>query len=617
MATASMSSFLRRLSRGMAAATLQDQSDRQLVERLLAGRDDAVFETIVRRHGAMVYRVCWRVLQQEQDTEDAFQATFLILAQKLCTVQRHASLASWLHGIAHRVALKARAQAATRRRHDQKAATEKFPPEELPWRDLRAVLDAELVQLPEKWRLPLILCYLEGRTQDEAAKQLGLSNRTLRRRLEEARVALGRRLTRCGVVWPAALAAVLLSDCVASAAPAARLVCSTVEAAAQVAAGLAAAGIISAKVAALTEGVMKTMLLTKLKTMTALVLVLGMIAFGAGLVTRNTSDAAPQAQEKKALPEFALDLTKIDRTICKEPAYRTKPRYGLLVLGPKAETRIWLVIDDQTLYVDHNGNGDLTEQGEQVAVTKVDENQYVEFHAGQIVEVDGKTKHSNLIVCQYYARQYDHFVNTVSVMDVKGTVGQGVSGENDCSFGATPKDAPIIHINGPLTMKLHSVWVKSRAGKKLYEYSEELKELVDAFPSDEGVANKVGRRLNEVPYRLRAGESIAELHVQLGTPGLGKGTFAAFGTQRGFPADLHPMAEINMPSKTDSKETINLLLSLKERCCGTQFHGPVQVPEAGGQGKAKVTLSFLDWKQGKVAPAVVELPMIGALNPEK
>jgi hypothetical protein len=84
MATASMSSFLRRLTRGMAAATLQDQSDRQLVERLLAGRDDAVFETIVRRHGAMVYRVCWRVLQQEQDTEDAFQATFLILAQKLC-----------------------------------------------------------------------------------------------------------------------------------------------------------------------------------------------------------------------------------------------------------------------------------------------------------------------------------------------------------------------------------------------------------------------------------------------------------------------------------------------------------------------------------------------------
>src|SRR5438105_7874532 len=129
MAAASMSSFLRRLTRGMAAETLQDQSDRQLVERLLAGRDEAVFEAVVRRHGPMVYRVCWRVLRHEQDTEDAFQATFLILAKRLRTVRRHASLASWLHGVAHRLALKAGARAATRRRHERKAGTEKFPPE--------------------------------------------------------------------------------------------------------------------------------------------------------------------------------------------------------------------------------------------------------------------------------------------------------------------------------------------------------------------------------------------------------------------------------------------------------------------------------------------------------
>src|SRR5687768_5398282 len=103
MATLSISIFLRRLTRGVAAETLQDQSDRQLVERLVAGHDEVVFEAIVRRHGPMVFRVCWRLLQQEQDTEDAFQTTFLILAQQLHTVRRHASLASWLHGIAHRV----------------------------------------------------------------------------------------------------------------------------------------------------------------------------------------------------------------------------------------------------------------------------------------------------------------------------------------------------------------------------------------------------------------------------------------------------------------------------------------------------------------------------------
>src|SRR5262245_42928152 len=127
MATARGSSLLRRLTRGMAAETLRDQSDGRLVERLLAERDEAAFEAIVRRHGPMVFRVCWRVLQQEQDAEDAFQVTFLILARRLQTVRKHASLASWLHGTAHRVALKARARGATRRRHEQKARAEKFP----------------------------------------------------------------------------------------------------------------------------------------------------------------------------------------------------------------------------------------------------------------------------------------------------------------------------------------------------------------------------------------------------------------------------------------------------------------------------------------------------------
>src|SRR5262245_47307458 len=144
MATASMSAFLRRLTRGMAAETLQDQDDRQLVERLVAGRDEPAFEALVRRHGPMVFRVCWVVLQQEQDTEDAFQATFLILAQQLRAVRRRASLASWLHGVARRVALKARAQAATRRRHEQDVSAERLPLGEVSWREVRAALDAEL-----------------------------------------------------------------------------------------------------------------------------------------------------------------------------------------------------------------------------------------------------------------------------------------------------------------------------------------------------------------------------------------------------------------------------------------------------------------------------------------
>jgi RNA polymerase sigma factor (sigma-70 family) len=263
----------------MVAETLVDLSDRQLVEQFLARRDDAVFTALVRRHGPMVYRVCWRVLQQEEDAEDAFQATFLLLAQKLRTVRKHDSLASWLHGVAHRVALKAKAQATLRRRHEEQASvSHPVPPDAATWGELRTALDAALAQLPDKWRQPLILCYLEGRTQDEAAGHLGWSRTTLQRRLADGRAALGRRLRRRGVVWPAALSAVLLSDCVAPAALAPGLVRCTIEAAMLVAAGHAAISAASVKIAALTEGVLNTMWLSKVKIATAVLLAVGILA---------------------------------------------------------------------------------------------------------------------------------------------------------------------------------------------------------------------------------------------------------------------------------------------------------------------------------------------------
>lgn len=315
MATTSLSDFFRRLTRGMAAETLDDHSDRQLVERALAGRDEAAFHAILQRHGPMVYRVCWRVLLCTQDTEDAFQATFLVLAQKLRTVRERASLASWLHGVARRVALKAKVQSAGWRRHEQDVSRpDTVPADDVTWKELRSVLDAELSQLPEKWRLPLILCYLEGRTQDEAAGQLAWSKGTLRRRLEEARDALGRRLTRRGIVCPAALSAVLLSDCLAAAVPG--LVASTVEAAVGVAAGKTVTTAASVKVAALTEGVLKAMLITKLKKVAAvLVLVLVLVGFGGGLYMQQMAVVGQQVkagQDDVQPPNRQADPTKQD-----------------------------------------------------------------------------------------------------------------------------------------------------------------------------------------------------------------------------------------------------------------------------------------------------------------
>jgi len=294
MATVNLQDFLRRLTRGMAAHTLRDYSDQQLVERALGERDEFAFQAIVHRHGSMVFSVCWRVLQHAQDAEDAFQATFLILAQKLHTLRKQASLASWLHGVAHRVALNAKTQSAARRcREQQVSRPDMFPCDDVTWGELRSVLDVELGQLPDQWRLPLILCYLEGRTQDESASQLGWSRQTFRRRLEAARAALRGRLSGRGLELPAALSAVLLADCSASASPALGVVASTVEAALSVFSGqaLTACGL-SARVVALAKGEM-VMSAKKMLLVLVLAFLTGTVAISAGTWAETSRVDAP------------------------------------------------------------------------------------------------------------------------------------------------------------------------------------------------------------------------------------------------------------------------------------------------------------------------------------
>jgi RNA polymerase sigma factor (sigma-70 family) len=256
------------------------------VERFLAARDEAAFAAILRRHGPMVLRVCRRVLPVEQDAEDAFQATFLVLAREARTLRQRSSLASWLYGVAHRVALDARGGAARRRKHEARAANHSPSPapDEVTWKEVQEGLAAELARLPERWRAPLVLCYLEGLTRDEAARQLGWSKMTLRRRLDEARAALGRRLAGRGVAWPAALGAVLVSEAVAPAVVRAGLVGPTLKAAACVAAGQAVTAV-SARVAALAEGAMNALFLRRLAVGLG-VLLLAVVAGTAGLLGR-------------------------------------------------------------------------------------------------------------------------------------------------------------------------------------------------------------------------------------------------------------------------------------------------------------------------------------------
>ncbi len=184
-------------------------SDPDLLARFTSANDETAFAALVRRHGGMVLGVCRRVLGNHADADDAFQATFLALAKKAHAIARQQSLPGWLYQVAYRVALKARSRAAARQKHERNAGGRGFadPLAEITGRELVGVLDEELQGLAERHRAPLVLCYLEGNTCDEAARRLGCSPSTLKRRLDQGRRCLGRRLTRRGLSLPAVLLA--------------------------------------------------------------------------------------------------------------------------------------------------------------------------------------------------------------------------------------------------------------------------------------------------------------------------------------------------------------------------------------------------------------------------
>jgi len=189
-------------------------ADQDLLRQFVDERDEAAFETLLRRHGAMVLDVCRGELGNEADVEDALQATFFILARRTESIRKRASLASWLHGVAYRTALRARADAARRRRHEARTSQRctTTDPDGLTWREIRRVVHEELGRLPERHRAALLLCYLQGKTQDEAAVELGLPKGTLKGHLERGRALLQARLVRRGLgpgvvltlaAWPA------------------------------------------------------------------------------------------------------------------------------------------------------------------------------------------------------------------------------------------------------------------------------------------------------------------------------------------------------------------------------------------------------------------------------
>jgi RNA polymerase sigma factor (sigma-70 family) len=267
-------------------------TDGQLLESFLSRRDAAAMEVLVRRHGPMVWGLCRRILQNHHDAEDAFQATFLVLVRRAASIASRELLGNWLYGVAHRTALKARAMVAKRKGRERQVTDMPEPAKtELLWDDLEPLLDQELTRLPETYRVVIVLCDLQGKTRHEVDGQLGLPEGTVASRLARARAMLAKRLTQRGVTLSSGALAAVLSQKAASACVPPSVVSATIQAVIAVVSGqaVASSGVISAKVAMLTEGAIKAMWAARLKGAVAVMLALVFTTTGEMVVTGVTT----------------------------------------------------------------------------------------------------------------------------------------------------------------------------------------------------------------------------------------------------------------------------------------------------------------------------------------
>jgi RNA polymerase sigma factor (sigma-70 family) len=284
-------------------------SDGSLVREFVQHHDGDAFAELLRRHGPMVLGLSRRIVSDAQTAEDIFQATFLVLARKAHTLRRPEALAAWLHGVAGRIALRTRKAGARRRQQEARAIPAAAAPDplaELTARELLAVLDEELQQLPENHRVPLILCGLEGLSQEEAARRLGWSAGAVKGRLERGRTRLRRLLSQRGLTLPAALAGSVLIGEWASAVPPA-LAAATRQAALTESA--------APTVLALAAPALRTGLATKLKLAALLLGMMGVAAIGLGWQHGQAPPGDPPAAPAPALVDAPATGEQVDATL--------------------------------------------------------------------------------------------------------------------------------------------------------------------------------------------------------------------------------------------------------------------------------------------------------------
>jgi RNA polymerase sigma factor (sigma-70 family) len=353
--TAGRTTVMQRLRR-VALCQEGGPTDGELMERFTVRRDADALEALIRRHGPMVLAACRRVLGNEADAEDAFQAAFLVFVRKAPSIRSRELVGAWLYGVAFRTAMKARGAAARRRMKERRAATMNPTRTDSDdgWDELLPLLDRELNRLSEKYRTPIILCELEGRPRKEAARKLGVPEGTLSSRLATGKRILARRLAGhrsapAGCILTAALAR---GTCVPP-----PLLASTAKAASLFAVGRAAAAVASTRAAVLAEGVLKSMLLTKITV--ACLAVAALVASVAAAYTCRAA-AAPPNPPAVAPAAVAAAPSPEDKPVVKKEA----PEWGEAVDGVQARLRLsktaWDVGETPELVLDLRNKGKWT-----------------------------------------------------------------------------------------------------------------------------------------------------------------------------------------------------------------------------------------------------------------
>jgi RNA polymerase sigma factor (sigma-70 family) len=326
-------------------------TDGQLLERFASRRGEAAeaaFAALVERHGPMVLRACRGISGDDHDAQDAFQATFLVLARKGGTLWVRDSLAPWLHRVACRAAARVKVAASRRRAAERRAAEMARDRADAGGRDdLGQILHEEVDRLPDRYRVPIVLCDLEGRPHEEAARHLGCPVGTIKSRLSRGRERLRGRLTRRGISPPAGLlGAAIVPEAAPEAVPA-TLRESTIQAALRgQAGGPATAGAVSASVAALAGGVLRAMLWTKMRTAAAFALAAALAAAGLALLPRGAADAHPRAPAGPAQTKAEVAGTSPDpgpRGGSPSPPAKADraPRGGLVVVADPDQAKVW------------------------------------------------------------------------------------------------------------------------------------------------------------------------------------------------------------------------------------------------------------------------------------